>query len=80
MVMRQTFDRWLVEKARQAGVEVREEESKIDIQELEEGVEVATGNGRYRGSVVIGAEGALSVVGSAMFPRARCPKYSCLGK
>ncbi len=68
MVMRQTFDRWLVEKARQAGVEVREEESVVAIQELEEGVEVATGKGRYRGRVVIGADGAMSVVAQQCFP------------
>ena len=68
MVMRQTFDQWLVEKARQAGVEIREEESVVAIQELEDGVEVATGKGRYRGRVVIGADGAMSVVAQQCFP------------
>ena len=68
MVMRQTFDQWLVEKARQAGVEIREEESVVAIQELEDGVEVTTGKGRYRGRVVIGADGAMSVVAQQCFP------------
>ncbi|MCW5784009.1 MAG: NAD(P)/FAD-dependent oxidoreductase [Nitrospirales bacterium] len=68
MVMRQTFDQWLVEKAREAGVEIREEESVVAIQELEDGVEVATGKGRYRGRVVIGADGAMSVVAQQCFP------------
>ncbi|MFZ1747876.1 MAG: geranylgeranyl reductase family protein [Nitrospirales bacterium] len=68
MVMRQTFDQWLVEKARKAGVEIREEESVVAIQELEDGVEVATGKGRYRGRVVIGADGAMSVVAQQCFP------------
>ena len=67
MVMRQTFDQWLVEKARQAGVEIREEESVVAIQELEDGVEVTTGKGRYRGRVVIGADGAMSVVAQQCF-------------
>lgn len=68
MVMRQTFDQWLVEKARQAGVEIREEESVVAIQELGDGIEVATGKGRYRGRVVIGADGAMSVVAQQCFP------------
>ncbi|MBA3965189.1 MAG: hypothetical protein H0X47_05350 [Nitrospirales bacterium] len=79
MEMSQTFARWLVEKVRQAGVEVREVESTVAIQEWGEGVEVATGKGRYRARVVIGSDGAMSVV-APMFPRARCPKYPCLGK
>jgi geranylgeranyl reductase family protein len=71
MVMRQTFDQWLVQKARQVGVEIREDESVVAVQELEDGVEVATGKGRYRGRVVIGADGAMSVVAQQCFP-GRC--------
>ena len=68
MVMRPTFDRWLVEKARQVGAEILEDETVVAIQELEDSVEVATGKGRYRGRIVIGADGALSVVAQQCFP------------
>jgi geranylgeranyl reductase family protein len=68
MVMRPVFDQWLVEKARHAGVEIRENESVVTVQNLDEGVEVATGNGRYRGRMVIGADGAMSVVAQQCFP------------
>lgn len=71
MVMRPTFDQWLVEKARHSGVEIREDESVVTVQALEDGVEVATGKGRYRGRVVIGADGAKSVVAQQCFP-GRC--------
>lgn len=68
MVMRPTFDQWLVDKARQVGTEIREGESVMAIQELADGVEVVTGKGRYRGRVVIGADGAMSVVAQQCFP------------
>ena len=71
MVMRPTFDQWLVGKARQVGVEILEDESVVAVQELEDGVEVATGKGRYRGRVVIGADGAMSVVAQQCFPGRR---------
>jgi geranylgeranyl reductase family protein len=71
MVMRPRFDQWLVDKARQVGVEIREDESVITVQELEEGIEVTTGQGRYRGRIVIGADGAMSVVAQQCFPGRR---------
>ena len=68
MVMRQNFDQWLVEKARQAGTEIREGERVVDIQDEEESVDVFTKEGRYRSRVVIGADGVMSVVAQRCFP------------
>ena len=68
MVMRQHFDRWLVENARQAGTEIREEDTVVMIQNEKECVEVFTNQERYRGRVVIGADGVMSVVAQQCFP------------
>ena len=78
MVMRPKFDQWLLEKARQAGAEINEEESVLAVQELEDGVEVSTGKGRYRGRMVIGADGAMSVVAQQCFPGRRFRKIPAL--
>jgi geranylgeranyl reductase family protein len=71
MVMRPKFDQWLVEKARQVGAEIREDESVATVRELEEGIEVSTEKGRYRGRMVIGADGAMSVIAQQCFPGRR---------
>lgn len=68
MVMRQDFDRWLVEKARDAGTEIHEEETVVDIHDGEDGIEVVTKQGRYRSRVVIGADGVMSMVAQQCFP------------
>lgn len=67
MVMRQRFDQWLVEKARQAGIEIREGEAVVDIRDGEDGVEVFTKEGRYRSRVLVGADGVMSVVAQRCF-------------
>ena len=67
MVMRQHFDQWLVEKARQAGATIHEEETVVEIQNGEEGVDVFTKQGRYNSQVVIGADGVMSVVAQQCF-------------
>ena len=68
MVMRQHFDQWLVEKAREVGTEVREGETVVDIRDGDEGVDVFTKQGRYRSRVVIGADGVMSVVAHQCVP------------
>ena len=68
MVMRQHFDQWMVEKARQAGTEIHEEETVVEIQNGQEDVTVCTKHERYRGRVVIGADGVMSVVAHQCFP------------
>ena len=71
MVMRDRFDHLLVEQARCAGTEVHEDEPVLDLRLLPEGVEVVTPHGRYRAKVVIGADGANSLVAQRLFPTRR---------
>ncbi len=71
MVMRDRFDHLLVEKARRAGTEIHEGESAQEFQPIEDGVEVVTDRGRYRAKVLIGADGANSVVAQKLFPSRR---------
>jgi geranylgeranyl reductase family protein len=78
MVMRDRFDHLLVEKARRAGTEVREGEQAVDFQQTAEWVEVVTDRGRYRAKVLIGADGANSVVAQRLFPRRRLSRMSTL--
>ena len=68
MVMRQHFDQWLVDKARHAGTVIHEEETVIEIQNRNEGVDVLTKQGRYHSRIVIGADGVMSVVAQQYFP------------
>lgn len=71
MIMRDHFDQWLMQKARQVGTEVRENEPAVQVKPLPEGVEVTTGQGRYHSKVVIGADGAMSLVAQQFFPNRR---------
>ena len=68
MVMRDRFDHLLVEKARRAGTEVHECEAALSFRHLPDGVEVVTDRGRYRTKVLIGADGANSIVAQRLFP------------
>ena len=71
MVMRDRFDAYLLEKARDAGVLVRESERVINVREQADGVEVETPQGRYQSAVVVGADGANSLVARTLFPGRR---------
>ncbi len=62
IVDRAEFDQALLEAARRAGVEVREGEAVIDLLPAAAGVVVRTARDDYRATVVIGADGANSVV------------------
>jgi geranylgeranyl reductase family protein len=68
MVMRDRFDHALVERARAAGTQIHEGECAIVFRDSSEGVLVATDRGRYRAKVLIGADGANSVVAQQLFP------------
>ena len=65
LVMRDRFDSHLVEKARDAGVEVVEGERVTGVVEEKGVVEVVTPNGRYTSGFVVGADGAAGVVASS---------------
>lgn len=78
MVMRDRFDYFLLEKARRAGTEVHEDERAIEFHELPDWVEVITDKGRYRAKVLIGADGANSVVAQRLFPERRMRRMPTL--
>lgn len=69
MVMRDRFDHYLVQEALRAGTDIRTGYGVIEIQQDPQGVEVATAQGRYRAKIVIGADGANSLVARQFFPR-----------
>ena len=68
MVMRSRFDTWLMTRAQQSGTDVHEDEAVKTLQALPDSVEVTTTKGRYRSRVVVGADGAMSVVAQQLFP------------
>jgi geranylgeranyl reductase family protein len=71
MVMRDRFDAYLVRKAREAGALVRENERVINVRECAEWVEVETQQRRYQTKVLVGADGANSLVARTLFPGRR---------
>jgi len=78
MVMRDRFDHLLLEKARRAGTDIHESEPAVEFMPLSDGVEVRTDRGRYRTKVLIGADGANSVVAQRLFPHRRLRRMPSL--
>lgn len=78
MVMRSRFDQWLVNKAQQVGAEVHQDEAVVKLIALPDGVEVVTEGGTYGARVVVGADGAMSVVAQQLFPGRRLRKIPAL--
>ena len=68
MVTRERFDHFLVLKAKANGVELREGESILKIEEQENGVEVTTNVGQHKGKILIGADGAHSLTARVLNP------------
>ena len=62
VVCREEFDVALMRVARERGVEIREGESLIELRRDERGVQIETTRGSYRAKILIGADGANSVV------------------
>jgi flavin-dependent dehydrogenase len=62
IVRRDEFDASLVEQARMEGIEIREEEGVLDIRREGAWIHVATGQSQYRTKVLVGADGAKSLV------------------
>ncbi|MBI4739509.1 geranylgeranyl reductase family protein, partial [Candidatus Woesearchaeota archaeon] len=61
-VMRSNFDSLLKEKAEEAGAEVLTGERAIDIEINDDGAEVITDGHRFKGKIVVGADGLSSIV------------------
>ena len=68
LVLRPRFDAYLVEKARKAGAEVRENAPLLDWREVPDGVEVQSRAGRDTASFLIGADGATSRIARKLHP------------
>ena len=62
MVMREEFDFLLVEKARNAGATVLDEQKVVQIKSQPGNVEVFTPNHTFTGDIIVGADGANSMV------------------
>jgi geranylgeranyl reductase family protein len=68
MVMRDRFDHYLVQQAIHAGAELRTGEGVVEITQNSDRVGVVTQEGRYQSRMVIGADGANSLVARQLFP------------
>lgn len=68
MVMRDRFDHYLVQQAIHAGAELRTGEGVVEITQNSDRVGVVTQEGRYHARMVIGADGANSLVARQLFP------------
>lgn len=73
VVRREEFDASLVEQARARGVRVREGEAVEDFAVEDGGVTVRTRGGPLRARVLVGADGAASIVRKQLRPRDRVP-------
>ena len=71
MVMRDRFDAYLVQKARDTGAVVRQNERAVRVCEYADRVEVETQQGQYHSKVIVGADGANSLVARMLFPGRR---------
>lgn len=78
MVMRDRFDAYLVRKAREAGTQVCENERVLAVREDADGVDVETERGRYRARLVVGADGANSLVARSLFHGRRGRLWSAI--
>jgi flavin-dependent dehydrogenase len=76
VVRRDQFDHLLVETCKQRGVEVREDEKAIAFERDATGVRIETERGSYHARVVIGADGAGSLVRRQLVNVGR----DCVGK
>lgn len=66
MVMRDRFDQFLAEKARQAGADLREGDRVLEVTETAEGVRVRTGKDAHAARYLVGADGANGIVGRSL--------------
>lgn len=69
MMMRDRFDAYLMDRGRQAGCEVREDEPAIGMRSQDGILEVKTNRGEYQARTLIGADGAPSFVAKSLFSK-----------
>jgi flavin-dependent dehydrogenase len=68
IIQRVEFDYFLAQIAKNRGLFLRENETFIDFDYVDDGVVVQTSRGRYKVKILIGADGALSMVRRKMKP------------
>ena len=78
LISRKVFDNYLLEKARETGIEVHTGEKVLDCFEKEDCVEVRTTDNTYLGRFVLIAEGSGGVLKYKVRPRDKRTEY-CLG-
>lgn len=74
IIRRDEFDNWLAQKARKAGIEIREGVTVHKVIPGREDVVVETDAGRFRARVVVGADGSNGVTRRSILPEA--PVYT----
>lgn len=68
LLERTSFDQWLYEEAVHRGIEIRQNETVRSLRRVPGGIEVETNRGRHLAAVVVGADGAESVVRRSLQP------------
>lgn len=74
VIRRDEFDNWLAKKARDRGIEIREEIVVRNILPRQDHVTVETNHGDFYAQVVVGADGSNGVTRRCIFPKA--PVYT----
>lgn len=74
-VMRDRFDAFLLDKAKASGVAVLEGERALAIEERGDSVLIKTSHRAIRAKIVVGADGALSVVRRTLYPALRIERF-----
>ncbi|MBI5934968.1 MAG: FAD-dependent monooxygenase [Chloroflexi bacterium] len=69
VIRRDEFDAWLAGKAREQGIEIREQVMVKDVRPDSDGVTVITGAGEFRAKIVVGADGSNGVTRRCVLPR-----------
>lgn len=69
LIRRDEFDAWLAGKAREKGIEIREQITVRDVRPDSEGVIVITDAGEFRAQVVVGADGSKGMTRKCILPR-----------
>ncbi len=69
IIRRDEFDAWLATKARQRGIEIREDVTILSVKPDESGVTVETSTGPLRAQLVIGADGSNGITRRCILPQ-----------
>ncbi len=73
LVKREEFDSFLLEKARESGVEVVDSTKVIEVEQLRRGVRVLSCGDSFKGHILVGADGVNSTVSRKLGNRERWP-------